>query len=101
MTAPVLSKVSLKRKRFAVGRKRGTVLRFGLSEPARMKVRVRRARGSLVRAKGAGAGRLRFSGRLGGRALRAGRHRMVVTATDAAGNRSPRVILRFRIVRGS
>ncbi len=100
-TAPVLSKVSLKRKRFAVGRRpRGTVLRFGLSEPARVKVRVRRARGSLVRAKGAGAGRLRFSGRLGGRALRAGRHRMVVTATDAAGNRSPRVILRFRIVRG-
>ena len=72
LTAPVLSKVSLKRKRFAVGRKRGTVLRFGLSEPAQVKVRVRRARGSLVRAKGAGAGRLRFSGRLGGRALRAG-----------------------------
>ena len=64
-----------------------------------MKVRVRRARGSLVRAKGAGAGTLRFSGRIGGRALRPGRHRMIVTATDAAGNRSPRAVLRFRIVR--
>ena len=101
VTAPVLSKVSLRRKRFAAGRarKRGTVLRFTVSEPAGVKVRVRGTRGSLKRAKGAGAGKLRFSGRIGGRALHPGRHRMLVTATDAAGNRSRTVRLRFRIVR--
>jgi hypothetical protein len=47
----------------------------------------------------AGAGKLRFSGRIGGRALRPSRHRMLVTATDAAGNRSRTVRLRFRIAR--
>jgi hypothetical protein len=101
LIAPVLSRPSLSRKRFAVGRKpkRGTVLRFSLSEPARVKIRVRHARGSLARAKAVGAGKLRFSGRIGGKALRPGRHRMLVTATDAAGNRSRRVVLRFRIVR--
>ena len=47
LTAPVLSKVSLRRKRFAAGRKpkRGTVLRFSLSEPAAAKIKVRHARG--------------------------------------------------------
>ena len=74
------------------------MLRFGLSEPAQVKVLVRCARGSLVRARGAGAGGGSSAAGSAAWASRPGRHRMVVTATDAAGNRSRRVVLRFRIV---
>ena len=47
----------------------------------------------------AGANSRRFSGRIRGRALRRGEYRLILVATDAAGNRSARVTLRFRIVR--
>ena len=40
-----------------------------------------------------------FSGRIGRHALRHGRYRLVVTVTDAAGNRSEAAKVRFRIVR--
>jgi hypothetical protein len=40
-----------------------------------------------------------FSGRLGRRALKPGRYRAVIAATDAAGNKSSTVTLTFRIVR--
>jgi hypothetical protein len=43
---------------------------------------------------------MRFSGRLGKRALRPGPSRVVVTATGAAGNRSTRRTTRFRVARG-
>jgi hypothetical protein len=42
---------------------------------------------------------VRFSGRLGRRALRLGRHRAVLTAVDAAGNRSAPARVGFRVVR--
>ena len=41
----------------------------------------------------------RFSGRVAGRALRAGRYRLEVTAVDAAGNRSRPARANFRIAR--
>ena len=46
-----------------------------------------------------GAKRLAFSGRIGKRALKRGRYRMAITATDAAGNRSKTRVLKFTIVR--
>ena len=105
---------------------RGTSLRYTLSEPAqvtltiqrvlagrrsgsrcvRATARLRKARrcaryrtvGRLSRNAVTGPNRLRFSGRLGKRALRPGAYRAVITATDAAGNRSARQTARFRIV---
>lgn len=44
--------------------------------------------GALSAQVGSGPGSVRFSGRLGGRALAAGRYRVTVQATDAAGRRS-------------
>ncbi len=73
------------------------VLALRLSEDARVRTVVQRARGGRWRAVRtierdlrAGARRVRLG------ALRAaGRHRALVTATDSAGNRSPRRIARF------
>ena len=50
---------------------------------------------------GARAGRnaIRFYGRVGGHALRPGRSRIAVTATDAAGNRSKASHATFTIAR--
>jgi hypothetical protein len=42
---------------------------------------------------------MRFSGKIAKRALRPGRYRAVIRATDAAGNVSAPARLRFRIVR--
>ncbi len=118
-TAPVLSGVTLRRKRFAIGaratarvasRRRGTVLRFTTSEAGTLRVKVQRrvrrhgkvvfrAKAQLRRTVAAGKGRMAFSGRIGRHALRAGRYRMVVRVTDAAGNRSRAAKVRFRIVR--
>ena len=117
--APVLSGVRLTRKRFAIGaratarvagRRRGTVLRFTTSEAGTLRVKVQRrvrrhgkvvfrAKAQLVRTVAAGKDRLKFSGRIGRHALRAGRYRMVVRVTDAAGNRSEAAKARFRILR--
>lgn len=65
------------------------------ARPCRRRV----AEGALTRSAAAGAGDLAFSGRVGRRALRLGRHRVVLTATDQAKNRSGSVALPFRIVR--
>jgi hypothetical protein len=51
------------------------------------------------RLKSAGIKRLAFSGRIGKRALKRGRYRMAITATDAAGNRSKTRVLKLTIVR--
>ena len=79
--------------------RRGTRLRYTLSESARVKVVIRRAgrrgrrAGTLRRSGANGANAIRFSGRIGRRSLRAGRYRATIVATDAAGNRSsPRTI---------
>jgi hypothetical protein len=109
-------------------RRRGTTFRYRLSEKAtarlvierpvkgrrrggkcrRATARNRRGRRctlyrrvtTLERRAGRGTNRTRFSGRVRQRALRAGRYRVSVTATDGAGNRSPRAARAwFRIVR--
>jgi hypothetical protein len=115
---PVLSEVSVVSP-FAVGGRtrissrqrrihRGTAFRFRLSEPATVRIAIERAGcgrkrgavGTLTR-RGLKAGRHRiaFSGRIGRRALRPGRYRARLTATDPSGNRSRTRTLRFRVVR--
>ena|SRR5215212_5231376 len=88
---------------------RGTRLSYTLTENARVVLKIQRtlagrpARyrsvGTLSRNGSAGANRTRFTGRIGRRALRPGRYRAVITATDTAGNRSARAFARFRVVR--
>jgi hypothetical protein len=51
----------------------------------------------LRRAAAAGAHRLTFRARLGGRALRPGRYRLVLRAADAAANRSAARRLAFTV----
>ena len=120
LTAPVLSSLKLTRKRFRVGRaatarvasarkpkrKRGTAFRFRLSEDAQVRIALsrrvhgkRRPAGSLRRAGHKGLNRIAFSGRVGKRALRPGRYRAAITATDAAGHRSKTRRVRFVVVR--
>jgi hypothetical protein len=82
----------------------GTRLRYALSERARVTIAIKRAVkrgghvrlrtvGSLTRTGAEGANTIRFSGRIGKRALRPGRYRVVLRAIDAAGNRSqPRTV---------
>lgn len=75
------------------------VLRLRVSEDATLRVVVQRARNGrwhtvrvVRRAARAGGARVRL-----GRLRLAGRHRVSVTATDDAGNRSPRTVLSFRV----
>jgi gamma-glutamyltranspeptidase/glutathione hydrolase len=68
----------------------GATIRYSLSEAARVTFAIRRlSTGRTVarfaRVSKAGASSVRFSGRVGGKALRPGRYRMTLTATDAAG----------------
>ena len=53
--------------------------------------------GALARNGDSGANTTKFAGRLGKRALRPGRYRAIITATDDAGNRSAPRTARFRI----
>ena len=58
------------------------------------------AAGALLRAnRAAGANRIAFSGQIGRRALKRGRYRARLVATDAAGNRSSARTVRFRVKR--
>jgi hypothetical protein len=125
---PVLSKASLSRGRFRVGRRGGTVIRFTLSARANVTVAIERKAGSgrLVgrqcrratrklrkkracvrwakvgsfKRSGLAAGRQRiaFSGRVGRRALAPGRYRLTVKAANAAGSAKP-ATLAFTVVR--
>jgi hypothetical protein len=81
----------------------GTVLRYRLSERATVTFDVLPAKGTkfltrLTRRAKAGARSLAFTGRVKGRTLRPGSYRLVVRATDAAGNRSAARTVRFKIV---
>jgi hypothetical protein len=106
---------------------RGTRLGYKLSEAARVTIAIQRnlpgrrsggrcvrpsprlkhakrcvrphAVGTLKSSAVSGANRMRFSGKIAKRALRPGRYRAVIRATDAAGNVSAPARLRFRIVR--
>jgi hypothetical protein len=115
--APVLSDVAVKPGRFRLGSlparlsaRAGTggTIRFALSEPARAGVRFARARAGrgFVRVRGAlrldaraGVNRVRFQGRISRRrSLRPGRHRLTITARDAAGNKAVPRRARFTVL---
>jgi hypothetical protein len=123
--APSRFAVARARTPLAARLARGTRFRYSLSEPARVTIKIQRALagrragdkcvrptlklrragrctlyqtvGTLSRTAKSGANSTRFSGRIGKRALQAGRYRAVIRATDAAGNRSARHMARFRV----
>lgn len=113
-TAPRLSRARLSRRRFRVGRartarvarvRRGTIIRYVLSEAATTSLRIDRRRGSryrragtLKRTTGKGRRGVRFSGRIGRKALKPGRYRLTLRARDAAGNTGRARRLYFRVV---
>jgi hypothetical protein len=125
-TRPKVTKLSLSLKRFKVGQV--ATFRFTLSEASTVKISIakseagrrvgkrcrapkpslrRRPRctrhvgvGSLLKPNlRPGARRVRFSGRVGSRALRPGAYRAAIVATDPGGNRSRAAEVTFRIVR--
>ena len=88
----------------SVVRKGGALVTFTLSEAARVTFGVRRATGATVKGTfsvqgKAGANRLRFSGRLRKRTLKAGRYRLVAQARAADGRTSPRRTAAFTVRR--
>jgi hypothetical protein len=114
-TAPRLRGVTLRPRRLRAARRGATIaalasgatLRYALSERGALSIAIERAGargrykalpGALRRATAAGAHRLTFRARLRGRPLRAGRYRLVLRATDAAGNRSASKRLVFTVV---
>ena len=99
---PVISNLRMTRKRFA----RRTTFRYSLSEPALVRVTIRRrvrgryrVAGRFSQAGVSGHNGRRFRGRIAGKRLGAGRFRARFVAVDGAGNRSAPHRLRFRIVR--
>jgi hypothetical protein len=110
------------------GRPPGTTVRFTLSEGATVQLGAERAqqgrrvggscvrptrsnrsrracvryltvRGAITRASSAGPNRVAFSGRLGALRLAPASYRLVLTATDAAGNVSAPARAAFRVLR--
>jgi hypothetical protein len=84
--------------------KKGTTLRYTLSERARLVVTVRRVRprrriGAFAVASKAGRNRHAFSGRVGRKRLKPGRYLAVLVATDAGGLSSSPRRLKFKVVR--
>jgi hypothetical protein len=136
--APVIGALTIRPRRFAVAKAstavaarvaraaKGAIVRYTLSEPARVTFTVKLAtvgarkgrrcvkrsgklrharrctllktKGTLTRTGVSGANQLRFSGRLGHRKLAPGTYRLEVRATDGAGPSSPKSV-RFTIVR--
>ena len=107
-TAPVISHLTLSRRRFSVRPGgRGTTFRYTLSEIAAVRFRIaRKVAGHGYRKVGAftdqavaGRNKRRFRGKLDGRRLRRGRYRARLVAIDYVGNRSQPKRVRFRVVR--
>jgi hypothetical protein len=101
VTKPVARRFRITHRRFRPHRG-ATKFRFTLSEPADVRIRFKRRGRSVGALKRrhleAGANAITFSGRLRGHRLRAGRYVAVLTATDAAGNRSRARSIRFTVL---
>jgi glucose/arabinose dehydrogenase len=94
------ARVRIAIERRALGRRVGGRCRRTRKSLPRKRRCVRYLRvGMLRRAAKAGRNRHAFSGRLGRRAIRPGRYRATIRATDSTGNRSSPRRARFRIVR--
>ncbi len=113
--APVLSAMRLTPRRIVAARRgttariarTGATLRFSLSERATLTLafdrvrgrRISRMRGTVRLRSAAGRRTLRLSGRHRGRRLPRGRYRLVISAADAAGNRSRTRAIAFTVLR--
>jgi hypothetical protein len=101
------SGTAARRRRTTV--RRGTTVRYRLSARAIVRFtvrrqragrkRARRVRGRLEHAGLAGLNSFAFRGRIGGRALRPGRYRLIAAPLDATGRAGAAKRLRFRVVR--
>ena len=111
LTAPTIAAVKLSPAKFAVTRgkarkaRRGTTIRYTLSEAANVTLQVERRVGrrwvraaSLKQAGRTGANRKAFSGKVGRKTLKRGKYRLVVSAVDTAGNKSTAKPRPFQIV---
>jgi hypothetical protein len=118
-TAPVLTKLSLSRKRFRIAKApgnaaskgkagRGTLLRFSSTEAGQLSIVIERERrgrkptpsATLTSTIQAGRSNVAVSGRIGKKRLTPGNYRMTITARDAAGNASQATRLPFTILPG-
>jgi hypothetical protein len=108
---PSLRRLSLSPRRFRAARRGagiaariGTVVRYRLSGRATVRLTVKRAghgnalHGRLEHQGRAGVNRFLFRGRIGGRALRSGRYRLVATPIGSTGEAGRSKTARFRIV---
>lgn len=105
VTSPVVRRFRMTHRRFRPHRG-ATRFKFRLSERADVRIAMRRrgarkARVLLRKGRPAGANTIAFSGRIRGRTLRPGRYVAVLTATDAAGNRSRKRVVRFTVRRAA
>jgi hypothetical protein len=102
LTKPVARRFGMTHRRFRPHRG-ATKFRFRLSEPADVRIVVKRRgrRVGTLRRSGrpAGSNAIAFSGRFRGRGLKPGRYIAVLTATDAAGNKSRARSIRFTVLR--
>jgi hypothetical protein len=81
------------------GKKARCVKQTRKNHKKRRCTRYKRAGKTLVRSSKAGKNKVKFSGRLGRKALKRGSYRLTIVATDAAGNKSKAKRLKFRIVK--
>ena len=91
-------RIERRRRGFRRGRRCVAKRPRGVRRPRRC-TRFTRA-GTLSRSATAGSNVVRFSGRIGRRALKRGRYRLTLVVTDASGNESSPSRAGFRIVRG-
>lgn len=94
-TAPAITKAKIKPKAFKA--KSGTKVRFKLSEAA--KVSFKAGKIKLTKRAKAGKNTFKFKGKKGRKTLKPGTYRLVIQATDAAGNKSKKVKLKFTVLR--
>jgi hypothetical protein len=99
LTEPATVKIAIKRK--LAGRRKGSKC----VRPTRALRRAKRCtrlvtKGTLSRSSKLGANSVRFTGRIGRRKLVAGKFAAIVTAIDAAGNRSEPRTLAFTVLPG-
>jgi hypothetical protein len=106
LAGPALANLRLSPRRFKA--RRGTTVRYTAAQPVttmftvwrtfRGRARWKRLRGGLSHAGREGANRVRFSGRLRGRALRPGHYKLTGIARSATGVTGRAVTAPFRIV---
>jgi outer membrane protein assembly factor BamB len=98
LSGPGRVRFSVEREHAGVWLDRSCRARVSRARGARPCVWYERLAGAIVRSASGGAGRLTFTGWIGGRALTAGAYRLVATATDSARGGSGTRSVRFLVV---